>query len=174
MDQKKIGGFLRELRKESCLTQEQLSEKLGVTNRSVSRWENGTNMPDFDLVIELVNLYDISIEEFLDGERKNNMIEKEKEETLLKVAEYENNDKMKLSKRTRWVFILALIAQIVVIVLGMLKSEGVIGTSGWYDMISGFASGMVFGILLVGVLATTKYGAKIKAFKMRLLKREMQ
>lgn len=174
MDQKKIGGFLRELRKESGLTQEQLSERLGVTNRSVSRWENGTNMPDFDLVIELANLYNITIEEFLDGERKNNMIEKEKEETLLKVAEYENNDKMNLSKRTRWVFILAMSAQIVVIVLGMLSSDGVIGNSDVYDLISGFASGLVLGILLVGVLATTKYGTKIKAFKMRLLKREMQ
>ena len=43
MDQKKIGGFLRELRKERGLTQEQLSEILGVTNRSISRWENGVS-----------------------------------------------------------------------------------------------------------------------------------
>lgn len=174
MDQKKIGGFLRELRKESGLTQEQLSEKLGVTNRSISRWENGTNMPDFDLVIELANLYDITIEEFLDGERKNNMIEKEKEETLLKVAEYENNDKMNLSRRTRWVFIVAMLAQCLEFVLRMLADEGIIAVNGVFDAVVGFAGGLVLGILLVGVLATTKYGAKIKAFKMRLLKREMQ
>ena len=47
MDQKKTGAFLRELRKEKQLTQEQLAEKLGVTNRSVSRWETGVNMRDF-------------------------------------------------------------------------------------------------------------------------------
>lgn len=51
MDQKKIGAFLRELRSEKHMTQEQLAEILGVTNRSISRWENGVNMPDFDLGI---------------------------------------------------------------------------------------------------------------------------
>ena len=55
MNQKKIGALLRELRREKNLTQEQLAKILGVTNRSVSRWENGVNMPDFDLVIEIVN-----------------------------------------------------------------------------------------------------------------------
>ncbi len=53
MDQKKIGAFLKKLRAEKQLTQEQLAEILGVTNRSISRWENGVNMPDFDLVIEI-------------------------------------------------------------------------------------------------------------------------
>lgn len=51
MDQKKIGAFLRELRSEKHMTQEQLAEILGVTNRSISRWENGVNMPDFALGI---------------------------------------------------------------------------------------------------------------------------
>ena len=86
MDQKKTGRLLKELRSEKGLTQEQLSEMLGVSNRSISRWENGVNMPDFDLVIELANYYQISIEELLDGERKENMIDKKTEETLLKVA----------------------------------------------------------------------------------------
>lgn len=48
MNQKKIGEFLKELRKEKSMTLEQLAEVLGVTNRSISRWENGVNMPDFD------------------------------------------------------------------------------------------------------------------------------
>ncbi len=52
MDSEKIGRFLKELRKGKGLTQERLSEKLGVTSRSISRWENGVNMPDLDLVIE--------------------------------------------------------------------------------------------------------------------------
>ena len=53
MDQKKIGAFLKGLRKENGLTQEQLSEKLGVNSRTVSRWENANTMPDFDLMITL-------------------------------------------------------------------------------------------------------------------------
>ena len=53
MDQQKIGRFLRELRNEQGLTQAQVAERLNVSNRSVSRWENGTTMPDFDLLMQL-------------------------------------------------------------------------------------------------------------------------
>ena len=81
------------------MTQEQLAEILGVTNRSVSRWENGVNMPDFDLVIEIVNYFEVSIDEFLDGERKNDMIDKKTEEKLLKVADYENAEKQKMLRQ---------------------------------------------------------------------------
>lgn len=73
MNQQKIGQFLRELRKEKGLTQEQLSKVFGVTNRSLSRWENGVNMPDFDLVMEIADYFDASIDELLDGERKSDM-----------------------------------------------------------------------------------------------------
>ena len=65
MDQKKIGTFLKDLRKENGMTQEQLSEKLGVNSRTVSRWENANTMPDFDLMITLAKLYDVSMEELL-------------------------------------------------------------------------------------------------------------
>ncbi len=70
MDAVKLGSFLRTLRKEHGLTQEQLAEKLGVTNRTVSRWETGTNMPDLDILIELSQFYQIDIKKLLNGERK--------------------------------------------------------------------------------------------------------
>lgn len=50
MDQKKIGSFIKELRKEKNLTQEQLAEKFNVSRRTVSRWETGNNMPDLDIL----------------------------------------------------------------------------------------------------------------------------
>ena len=52
MDQTKIGHFLKELRGTKKLTQEQLAEFLGVSNRSISRWENGVNLPDLSLLIQ--------------------------------------------------------------------------------------------------------------------------
>ena len=61
MDQKQIGSFLKELRKERKLTQEQLAEKLNVSGRTVSRWETGNNMPDISLLLEISELYDVSI-----------------------------------------------------------------------------------------------------------------
>lgn len=70
MDQQKIGRFIAQTRKEKSLTQEQLAEKLGVSNRSVSRWENGKNMPDISLFQPLCDTLDITLEELLDGERK--------------------------------------------------------------------------------------------------------
>ena len=53
MDQRRIGEFLKELRKEKGLTQEQLADKLFVTRRTVSRWETGNNMPDLEVLVEL-------------------------------------------------------------------------------------------------------------------------
>ncbi len=117
MDQKRIGVFLKELRKEKQLTQEQLAEMLGVTNRSVSRWENGVNMPDFDLVIEIANYYDVSIEEILDGERKKEMTDKETEQALLKVADYESSEKQRFSRRLCGLFLAAILAFILYSVL---------------------------------------------------------
>ena len=71
MDQKKIGGFLKQLRKEKGITQQNLAEVLGVSGRTVSRWETGFNMPDLDLLIEIADYYDVEIREILDGERKS-------------------------------------------------------------------------------------------------------
>ena len=88
MDTKKIGAFLKQCRKENNLTQEQLAEKFGVSARTVSRWETGSNMPDLSILIELADYYDIEIKELLDGERSSTM-NKEMKETLNKVADYE-------------------------------------------------------------------------------------
>lgn len=165
MDQKKTGRFLKELRKEKHLTQEQLSEIFGVTNRSISRWENGANMPDFDLVIEIANYFDISIEEFLDGERTDKMIDKKTEETLLKVSDYEAAGKIKLLKRMHCIFIASLIAFAIYAVIDM---KGLAST-GVYEDIASFSLGLVFGVLLVGSLMTSRYMTKIQAFKRRLL-----
>lgn len=167
MDQKKIGTFLKELRKEKGLTQEQLSELLGVTNRSVSRWENGVNMPDFDLVIELVNYFDVSVEEFLNGERKNGMIDKKTEETLLKVADYTNEERIRVTRRLNGLFIAGVVAMLLYV---FLEANGLADT-GIYEDIASFALGLVFGGLLVGVLYTSRYMVKIRAFKMRMLHR---
>ena len=71
MDQRKIGEFLKGLRKEKNLTQEQLAEQLNVSSRSVSRWETGRNMPDIGLLAEHAKLYDVSIPEIIDGKRRS-------------------------------------------------------------------------------------------------------
>lgn len=93
MDQKKIGAFLRTLRKEKGLTQETLAEQFHVSNRSISRWETGTSMPDLSLLVELAEFYHVEIREILDGERKREKMNPEEKETLLKVADYSENER---------------------------------------------------------------------------------
>ena len=103
MNQVKIGEFLRELRKEKGLTQEQLAEQFNISRRSVSRWETGSNMPDVGLLIEIADFFDVDIREIIDGERKSENMDKEKE-TLKKVAEYADGEKAKLKKKVRNIF----------------------------------------------------------------------
>ena len=83
MDTIKIGNFLAELRKEQNLTQEALGEKLGVTNKTVSRWENGNYLPPVEMLQELSILYAVSINEILCGERlKQDEYQAKAEETI--------------------------------------------------------------------------------------------
>ena len=165
MDQKKTGRFLKELRREKGLTQEQLAERFGVTNRSVSRWENGVNMPDLDLVIDIADYFEVSIDEFLDGERKTEMKDKKTEEMLRKVADYENQEKVMISRRLCGVFLAAIAA---FCVYGYLDIRGLAST-GIYENIADFSLGLVFGVLLLGALFTSRYGAKVQAAKRRIL-----
>lgn len=69
MDTVKIGKFLAELRRERHMTQEELGERLGVTNKTVSRWENGNYMPPVEMLAELNGLYGVSINEIVSGKR---------------------------------------------------------------------------------------------------------
>ena len=69
MDQIKIGKFIADCRKDKKLTQEQLAEKLGVTSKSISRWENGNTMPDYSLLKDLCSELNINVNELLSGEK---------------------------------------------------------------------------------------------------------
>ena len=69
MDMIKLGSFLAALRKEQGLTQAQLGEKLGVSNKTVSRWETGTYLPPVEMLQQLGTLYGVSLNELLCGER---------------------------------------------------------------------------------------------------------
>ena len=88
MNQRKIGEFLKHLRNDKGLTQEQLAEHFYVSSRTVSRWETGRNMPDVEMLIELADFYNVEIREIIDGERKSENMDNENKDTLKKVAEY--------------------------------------------------------------------------------------
>lgn len=105
MNQEKIGKFIAEKRKERNLTQEQLAEKLGVTNRSISNWENGKNMPDLSLFKPLCNELNISINELMSGEiiDNKNYINVLEENIVDMVSDLENKKK---KERREYLFFL--------------------------------------------------------------------
>ena len=129
MDQQKIGQFLRECRKEKGITQEQLAEMLGVTNRSVSRWENGSNLPYLDILIEMADYYDVE-----------------------------------LTKRMHLLFIGGFVAAVTYMIL--------LFTDRSDNFLGGMCLGITFGMMIVGVLMTSKYAAKIRTYKRKLLHRQ--
>lgn len=99
MDQVKIGLFLKELRKEKQLTQEEVGEIFNVSRRTVTRWETGYNMPDLSLLVEIADFYNVDLREIFEGERKEKKMNKDTKETIEMVAEYnaiENNKKRKI------------------------------------------------------------------------------
>lgn len=69
MDCVQMGRFIAQLRKEAGMTQEQLGQKLGVTNKTISRWENGNYLPDIAMFRQIGALFDVTVEELLDGRR---------------------------------------------------------------------------------------------------------
>ena len=83
MDMQKVGTFLSELRKERNLTQDELGEQIGVTNKTVSRWENGNYLPPAEMLQILSELYDVSINELLSGGRLDEKNYKENAEEYI-------------------------------------------------------------------------------------------
>lgn len=168
MDQKKIGIFLKELRKEKEMTQEQIAEQFNVSSRTVSRWENGNNMPDLDILIEISDFYEVDLREILNGERKSENMNKELKETVLQAVDYTNTEAEKYNKRVR---ICNSIALILIIIYMLLKDTGIYMDNSIIRFGLDFAQGLAIGMLFVGLIMASRYGAKVRAFKQRLFKK---
>ena len=128
MNQKKIGSFLKELRNEKGITQEQFAEVLCVSGRTVSRWETGSNMPDISLLVEIADYFDVSIPEIINGERKSEKMNEEVKEVAEALSDYATTEKETLIKNVRNYSIIGSIAVLVYIILELtgLSLENVI------------------------------------------------
>ena len=103
MDQLKIGKFIAECRKQKGLTQLQLSEKLGITDKAVSKWERGISMPDASIMLEVCGILGISVNELLSGEKINMENNDQKNEQLLLDMAKELERKNKTIWNAMWV-----------------------------------------------------------------------
>ena len=113
MDQIKIGKFIAECRKKNNLTQMQLAEKLNITDRAISKWENGKGMPDSSIMIDLCNELKISVNELLSGEKiEMEEYNKKAEENLFEL----NKNNEKKNKIINYVVIITIVLIIISVI----------------------------------------------------------
>ena len=106
MNQIKIGKFIAECRKKNNLTQMQLAEKLNITDRAVSKWENGKGMPDSSIMLDLCSELKISVNDLLCGEMISMENKNEKQEQILLDMAKEVEEKNKIIWTSMWVIMI--------------------------------------------------------------------
>ncbi len=151
MSPKEIGAFLKQLRNEKGITQEKLAEILGVSGRTVSRWETGTNMPDLSILVQISEYYHVEMKEILNGERKSGNMNNELKETLLKVADYNELEKQRAARAGNLSFNIMFLVCAISIILQMLMT-------GNLSLIAGETAVLLSGGLIY-VFSTVKNGA---------------
>ena len=142
MDQIKIGKFISECRKKQNLTQEKLAEKLNITDRAISKWENGRGMPDSSLMLDLCNILKITVNVLLSGEvvTMNEYNQKHEQVLLEMVKQKEDSDKKLLALE----IIIGLFS--VIILLGFILVASYVLMETWIKVvliISGFIISLV-------------------------------
>lgn len=159
MDQKKTGSFLRELRKEQEITQEQFAENLGVSARTVSRWETGSNMPDISLLADIADYYNVSIPEIIAGERKSDEMNEEVKEVAEAMSDYAGQEKERIVKEIRH---LSIVGACALIGYGILTLSGLSGKNAVFGSITLYLRTLIFVTVLLMPVYTTGLIGKMK------------
>lgn len=121
MNQEKIGKFIAELRKENKMTQQELADKLSVTDRAIGNWENGRRMPDVVFFKPLCEIFNVSINELLNGEKiKKEELEEKSNEIIINTMDY-SSKKVKSTKR----FFICIIVIIVIFFVTLITLFGI-------------------------------------------------
>ena len=160
VNQVKIGAFLKELRKEKGLTQEELGEHFNVSSRTISRWETGSNMPDISLLIELAELYEVSIPEIIQGERKSEEMKEDVKETAMSLSDYADAINEKIRRKAVWLSVTALIGMIIFAVMNIL---GLDKPDSMGELIASMGLGWCFGVLIIMPFALSGRLGRLKA-----------
>ena len=152
MNQIKIGKFISKVRKEKKLTQKQLAERLGITDRAISKWENGKSMPDLSLLKPICNILDISINELLSGEYTENK-EGNLEDNFVNAINY---SKKKQNLYEIGFFLFILFFGILMLIISMSVFNATIPYTAWYSILGTYVFMIVFSYLLKRILINQK------------------
>lgn len=144
MNQSAIGHFIALKRKEKNLTQAQLAERLGISNKTVSKWENGKCMPDYGIIQDLCRELDVTLQELMDGgEATPNSIRAYDEEQILDLLR--RTQALENQRTSLYGIVLMLMG------VAMLVLHYSVGGSDLRDFISGVLLGISVGVMLVGI-----------------------
>ena len=148
MNQKQIGRFIAQKRKEKNLTQTQLAEILGVSNKTVSKWENGNCMPDYSIIKPLCKELEITVSELMDGEEKDDIRENAEDMRIMFLLRRVYS----LEKQNKTIY------GFLVIVLGVtfLVISRLLGGSNFTDFFSGVFLGLSIGLMIMGIYVIGK------------------
>lgn len=149
MDQIKIGKFISKCRKEKNLTQMQLAEKLGITDRAISKWETGKSLPDSSIMLDLCEMLGITVNDLLSGEvvTMSNYNEKLERNLISMIKEKEKADKQLLSME---IFIGVLVS---LILLSLVFTAAFVQMADWLRIVL-IAVGYV--VFLIGIVYAVK------------------
>lgn len=144
MNQLVTGKFISQKRKEKNLTQEQLAEKLGVSNKTVSKWETGKCMPDYSVVKSLCKELEITVAELMDGEAaEEKSVRTYDEEQIMDLLR--RTQELEKQKNTLYGIVL------IVMGIALLALSHTLGGTALQDFLSGLMLGLSIGEMLVGV-----------------------
>ena len=154
VNQEKIGKFIAALRKEKKMTQEQLAQKLGVSNRSVSRWENGNTMPDLSMLPVLAEELGVSVTELLNGERTEQIASSQ--EVVENVIELSAHEKRVKAKKVNGCFFTGLLCVCLVIFHGQFGILDFIEDVRVREFLLGLFTGLGIAFEIAGFLCNSR------------------
>jgi transcriptional regulator with XRE-family HTH domain/DNA-directed RNA polymerase subunit RPC12/RpoP len=158
MNQIKIGEFIAECRKKAGLTQVQLADKLGITDKAVSKWERGMAMPDTSIMLLLCDILGISVNELLNGEKinmENN--DKKNEQLLLQMAE-----ELEKKNKTIWISMWAIMIVSIIALLASLFIAAYVVPEGVWQLVTILGACIVF---LIPCFYALKLEVSVGAYK---------
>ena len=149
MNQTAIGSYIAKKRREKNLTQEQLAEQLGVSNKTISKWENGKCMPDYSIIEQLCKELSVTLSELMDGE--------DAAEDSVRV--YDDEQILDLLRRTQELERQkGILYGVILVVLGIASNalSATVGGSDVRDFISGILMGLSVAEILAGIVTVGK------------------
>ena len=158
MDQVKIGKFIAKCRKKVNLTQMQLAEKLGITDRAISKWENGKSLPDVAIMLDLCDTLGISVKELLSGEKIDMENDNKKNEQLL----LDMAKELEKKNKTVWASMWALMTASIIGLIGGLAVAAFLIPEGVWQLVTILG---VCGVFMIPCFYALKLEVSVGAYK---------